>query len=405
MTTEIIPQHKITVVAPLFSEKASLAPVVEALSLPPLEQRQPDLQYFTGIFVSSGMNKNGAVFLGSELYKARGSILHKAVDIEHEERTVVGQMASHCFMNYDYSPVDPGKMSEMATADLDAAEMEVAISAILHKARFPEICEQVMRGELMLSMEAYYRDYDVKVGDLIIPRAQASKLGYDKMIGSVVRVKDGNKDLGFHLVGRVLRDIVFCGVGLVKNPANERSIILEAAALKEFVESNKEQAKELNLAEMGSVEVTDGKDNPLLREIVDLLKSALKREDSMYVPANSRPGTCVHYKRYLVAHPDDELIDPQTDLSQYPLYTNAPGDTYLPGTRVIGEHGCSLFDIECSARPGDATMPACWRNVFARTVRDEVNFSYEQIVRDIREKNPQLVKLQQLIDDARKFKQ
>ena len=228
--------HKVNVVAPLHTEAAALATVASILSLPPESERQPDLQYLTAIFVSSGMNKNGAVFMGSELIKARGSITSKAVDVEHEEQSIIGQITGNAFLGRDRSLIDAESAAiSMSSEELDELEMDIGITAIIHKSRFPQLAKEIEAGEWMVSMEAYYRDYDIKVGEKIIPREKAEEMGYDKLVGSVVQLKDGDKELGFHLVGRVLRDIVFAGVGIVQNPANPRSVIMEAAAIKDYI--------------------------------------------------------------------------------------------------------------------------------------------------------------------------
>jgi hypothetical protein len=405
--------NKIRVLSPLLTEKAALVEAAKILPLPPESERQPDLQYITAIFVSSGMNKNGAVFLGSELVKAAASIKDKAVDVEHVEREIIGQITGSAYVTKEGRPLDLAVVKrELSYEDMDILDMDVAISAIVHKARFPELSDEIFGGQWMVSMEAFYRDYDVKVGDLIIPRAQAEELGYDKLIGSVVRLRDGNKEKGYHLVGRILRDIIFSGVGIVKNPANERSVIMEAAAMNEFVNSNRETAAIVNLADIKVLEAETSSSaketdlEPLLRKVLKEELAELFQEGADRRYAKTLPGTCVSYQRYIVKVPgpgDDTLPEPATDTSQYPLFSNPGGvDSYPPGSKVVGEHHCNLFDLECTARPGDATMPACWRNVLARTVREELT-EREDIIRDIRGRRLDLVKLQSLIDDARKF--
>ena len=118
-----------------------------------------------------------------------------------------------------------------------------------------------------------------------------------------------------------------------------------------------------------------------------------------------RPGTCVNYKRYVYDYPKDTLSDePATDLTQYPLsHQPGPAGVESPGAKVVAEHYCNLFDLECTARPGDATLPNCWRNVFARTVREEID-SHEEVLRRRRVQEG-LVSLQQMLDEARKFRQ
>jgi hypothetical protein len=418
--------HKVEVTAPLSSEIASLAAVAEALSIPDEEDRQPDLQYLTAIFVSSGMNKNGAVFLGSELIKARSSIDNKAVDIEHDEQRVVGQITGSVFMDRKRAPINLDKISlEDGTEDIDNMDMDIAISAIIHKSRFPELAQDIIDGKWMVSMEAYYRDYDIKVGDNIIPREEATVLGYDKLIGSVVHVKDGDKELGFHLVGRVLRDILFAGVAVVQNPANPRSIIMEAAALNEYIRENSgSDSQVINLADVSTLKLTkkntdDGgaKEQPVTKEFIkqaidEALDSVLlkhkvvedKKEEAKLPLVQTPPGTCVNYKRYVyntLGPEDDSLPEPSTDLTQYPL-SHRPGeeDTSVPGAEVSREHYCNLFDLDCTSRPGDATKPDCWRNVFARTVRDEI-ISFEQILRRRRAEEG-LQSLQDLLDEMNK---
>lgn len=429
--------EKINVVAPLYTEAAALADVADALKLPAEDARQPDLQYLTAIFVSSGMNKNGAVFLGSELIKARNTITSKAVDLEHDEQRVVGQITGSVFLTHDRKPLDVEKAAtSMPPEEMDSMEMDVGISAIIHKARFPELAQEISDGKWMVSMEAYYRDFDVKVGDMIVPREKAESLGFDKMIGSVVRLKDGNKELGFHLVGRVLRDILFAGVGVVKNPANPRSIIMESAAMSEYVEAKVKEGdvRVINLADIKEFDKSAGNNSKKIAasdDMADFIRSsvfeavseALKEankevsgEDTQEINQKVNkeeardflnhilPGTCVNYKRYVYAYPDDQLEDPETDLTQYPLHVQpGPVGTVFPGVEVSREHWCNLFDLECTSRPGDASHPDCWRNVFARTMKEEID-SFTELLRR-RRISEGLVELQDLINEARKFEQ
>lgn len=411
--------QKMEIVTPLNVELAALGKAAMALGLPEEKDRQPDLQYLTAIFVSSGMNKNGAVFLGSELIKAAKSISNKAVDIEHDEQKVVGHINNSVYLTRDGSQIDIELAStQMSMDEQDASEMDVAISATIYKNRFPDLADEINSGQWMVSMEAYFRDYDVKVGDMIIPRDQAAALGYDKLIGSVVKVKDGAKEVGYHLVGRVLRDIIFAGVGVVKNPANERSVILESASLQEYIEKNKETASVINLADITTIEkgttpsllstppyyekLIDDRIKEVVKEVVKEEIKELKKDiasDDHY----NFPGQCVAYQRFVYAPATFSLEEPPTDLSQYPLVNPAGPDGRGAGTELIREHYCSLFDADCTARPGDASRPTCLRNVLATVVRDEL-LSQEEITRVIR-LNTGLVELQRLIDEARKFRQ
>lgn len=399
---------KISVLAPLSTEAAASAKVAKVLNLPPEEDRQIDLQYLTAIFVSSGMNRNGAVFLGSELVGARSTILNKAVDLEHDEQTLVGQITGSAFLKRDRTPMNVDKAAELSIEELDELDMDIAISAVIHKARFPEIADEILAGGWMVSMECFYSDFDVKVGDMIIPREQAQEMGFDKLVGSVIQLKDGKKELGFHLVGRVLRGITFAGVGIVKNPANPRSIIMEAASMDEYIQeqcATNDETPVIDLAiltEAASTPVVKAELRTLVEEVVQ--EAMTQNKEAAQNLQHVRPGTCVSYKRYIHVYPDPKLEDPENDITQYPLLS-APdsGGAEYPGAEVAREHWCSLFDLACTARPGDATLPDCWRNVFARTVNQEID-SHTEVLRRRRIEEG-LVALQELIEDARKFRQ
>lgn len=405
--------YKVEVTAPLRTEAAAIAAVADILTLPAESERQPDLQYLTAIFVSSGQNKNGAVFLGSELVKARNTISNKAVDIEHDEQTIIGQITGNVFLSRDRTPIDVEQAAAvMDTEQLDQLEMDVGISVIIHKARFPHIAQEIIEGSWMVSMEAYYRDYDIKVGDMIIPREKAEEMGFDKLIGTVVQLKDGEKEMGFHLVGRVLRDILFAGVGLVKNPANPRSIIMEAAAIDEYVEEESKKGSQV-VIDLEGFSSCVSEEKSITREFVsEVVRAAVSeafasekdchKEDAAQPLNDILPGTCVSYKRYVYQYPADNLIEPSEDLTQYPLVGLPPPGAEGPEARVVGEHHCALFDLECSARPGDATSPTCWRNVFARTVREEI-FSHEEVLRQKRIQSG-FVELQNLLAKAKQIK-
>jgi hypothetical protein len=408
--------HKVTVTAPLHTEAAALASVASILSLPPESERQPDLQYLTAIFVSSGMNKNGAVFMGSELIKARGSITSKAVDVEHEEQSIIGQITGNAFLARDRTIIDAETAAtDMSTEELDELEMDIGITAIIHKSRFPELAKEIEEGQWMVSMEAYYRDYDIKVGGEIISRDKAEEMGYDKLIGTVVQLKDGDKEMGFHLVGRVLRDIVFAGVGIVQNPANPRSVIMEAAAINDYIaeEVSKGSKTVMDLSSTAAATTVEKTSTDVTREFIKqaiteavetAIEAKLPKQEEALLNNQVLPGTCVSYARTVYTYPEDTLADdPATDLSQYPLYTQ-PGDDASPGpgAEVAREHYCKLFDLDCAARPGDATLPACWRNVFAATLKEEFS-SHDNEIQKSRRIKQGMVSLQSLINDAKKF--
>ena len=211
-----------------------MSAINSALGIPDKDNRQPDLQYITSIFVSTGMNLNGAYFMPHELIKARNTITSKPLDIEHDEERVVGHLFSRAFLDKEGKVMDMEEMT-LSHPDTDSMSFDIATGMYVYKARFPGVAQDVLDGKYAVSMECYYRDFDIIVGDVIVPRVEAEKIGLLSKINKMVKVVDKGNEVGTFKVGRVLRDILFSGCGLVENPANPDSIILEAAAVDDYV--------------------------------------------------------------------------------------------------------------------------------------------------------------------------
>lgn len=306
--TELNKNNKIEITLPIKVERTSKnrrKTVAAVLDLP--EDKQPDLLYFSGIMVSSGENLNHAFFLPSELVKAEGTIVNKAVDKEHEEQEVIGHIYDRAFIDKNGKVVDFAEIAELETADLNKLELDVVIAGIIYKGRFPEEAEEVKAGDWSLSMEAYFKDFDVKIGDLLIPRKEAEALGLtEASIGKDAVVKSDESELAAGPVTRVLRDILFAGCGIVKNPANPASIFLDTAALKTDDANEAVELKNINeVAKETEVEVT------LEEEPVDT--ETKDKEDAGDWVAQPQPvtdltgpggpkrdtvGQCIHFNRF-----------------------------------------------------------------------------------------------------------
>jgi len=306
--TELNEKNKIEITLPIKIERTSKArrkAVAAVLDLP--EERQPDLLYFSGIMVSSGENLNHAFFLPSELLKAEGTIVNKAVDKEHSEKEVIGHIYDRVFVDKEGNLVDFEEIANLETADLNKLDLDVIIAGIIYKGRFPEEAEQVKNGDWSLSMEAYFKDYDVKIGDILIPRKDAEALGLtEASIGKEAVLKSNNSELAAGPVTRVLRDILFAGCGIVKNPANPASIFLDTAALRTDDDNEAIVLKNINeVAKKTKVEVE------VDENVVD--EKTKNKEDAGDWIAQPQPvtdltgpggpkrdtvGQCIHFNRF-----------------------------------------------------------------------------------------------------------
>jgi hypothetical protein len=320
-------------------EKAS-----KVIELPAENQKQPDLQYFSAIFVSSGENLNHAYFLGSELVQAEGTIVNKALDVEHSEDEIIGHIYERAYMDKEGNSLDTVELASRETASLDGQEMHIAIAGIIYKNRFPNIAQEVAAGKWKVSMECYYQSYDVKIGDLMLDPKEAEALGLasadDKLLGRLAKVLKNGKEIAEGQIARVLRGICFSGCGIVKNPANPPSVILETA---------KEKTASVTEDEDGIIILDyDELDNNVTSEKVEATKIKEKARDG---ELDDSTGICVSYKRRL----------------------------YDKMENVTAEDWCTSYNASCTSFSRDTTDPNCLRN---QNIRRFAKAAAEKILED-----------------------
>jgi len=316
------------------------------IELPRNEDKQPDLQYFSAIFVSAGTNLNGAHFLPSELVKAEDTIVSKALDVEHKEEEIIGHIYDRAFINDDNKRLDIVELANKEDASLDSEnnDMHVVIAGVIYKNRFPNLAKEVSSGEWKVSMECYYSNYDVKIGDMILTRPEAESMGLahdDRLFGKLARVIKKGKEIAEGTLERVLRGIVFSGCGVVKNPANPPSVILETANEKptstditEVIVLDYDLLEKNNKLTSNKV---DG-DNSVITDPSDTEEAELQYNDTV--------GICVNYKRRVIdAEPEG------------------------PDTEVVNTDWCTLYNKGCTSFSRDTTDPDCLRNQAAESAQ------------------------------------
>lgn len=292
------------------------------------ENKTPDMLFFSGIFVSSGENLNKAFFLPSELVKSHHTINNKALDIEHDETQIIGHIYSSAFVDRSGVKLNIDTLQDMNHDELEKMDIDVMIAGIIYKSRFPELASEVKESKWKLSMETYFQDYDVKIGDLILSKKEAEALGLasDEVLGRVARILKKGKEMAKGEIARVLKGLMFSGCGLVKNPANPRSVILETAKKKEL--DNGELVVEL-----------DPETKRKKKEEADL--------DIVDIRTQTSPGICVSYKRRVI----DATFEG-------------------PDVKVLHEDWCTLYDTGCTSPSRGADHPECIRHQVIAVTRD-----------------------------------
>ena len=307
----------------------------KVILLPTTEEKQPDLLYFSAIFVSSGQNLNNAHFMSSELVAAENTIVNKALDIEHEEQEIIGHIYERAYIDKDGNKLELTELSSKESASLDSTDMHIAIAGIIYKTRFPSVAKEVADNKWKVSMECFFRDYDIKIGEVVMSKREAEALGLaagnDSVFGRMARIIKDGKELAAGKIARVLRGICFSGCGIVKNPANPPSVILEVA--KENVSNDKSLEEDIilnydivNKEESSTLEELDN-NNVTLEDVEDAkLEIAVDTDDF---------GNICSYYKHKVFDKDNNLVK---------------------------ERWCAAYEQDCTSFSRGLQDPDCLRN-------------------------------------------
>ena len=337
-------KHKFYITAELQSMEETPAlrkEVASVIDLPALGDQQPDLAYFSSIFVSTGTNLNAAHFLGSELVLAENTVSGKAVDIEHKEDQIIGHIYHCAFTDKDGKELVVDELKSKASSDLDKEEMHIVIASVIYKARFPDVAKEIQEKKWKVSMEAYYRDFDIMIGSTILNQDEAKALGFDvandSLYGKTARVEKGGEIVDKGQIARVLRGICFSGVGIVKNPANPPSVVLETST------NRNSKKKDIIVLVDHSVKAS---------EVI------LEEKEAAELQYSDTYGLCVSYRKEAM-----NTLDKEQD------------------TVVVHREWCNKFDKKCPVS-GDAMDPKCLRYSVQASVKTMVEKKLKEVYKN-----------------------
>ncbi len=194
------------------------------------QPEQADLLYVDSVLVSSGMNKNTDVFLPQELWAAIPSIPNKPVDWNHDPSVIIGHMTEAFPVTKEGNLITgskhlspSGSLHPSPSGSLPAS-FDVVNKKVVYKWLFPDKAQQIIEGakanELFVSMEVWFTDYDYLLGEDIVKRSSETDF-----LDAHLRQNGGAGLFDGKILGRVLRNMIFGGVGFVGNPANPASVI------------------------------------------------------------------------------------------------------------------------------------------------------------------------------------
>jgi hypothetical protein len=227
-------------------------------------KNQMDLYYIKSILASSGWNKNDDVFDSAEMWNARSTPEDKQFNYMHDEKDIIGHITGSYVADADGNVIDDiNDMSQLP------AYFDVVIGSVLYtswssselKNRMNNIIADIeSENGWHVSMECLFPAFDYALIDTIGQQKIVKREESSAFLTKHLRAYGGKGEYNGYKVGRLLRNISFSGVGLVKKPANPRSVILNKQTSINFNESKAEEITMQDDLELLKAELAEAKE-------------------------------------------------------------------------------------------------------------------------------------------------
>jgi hypothetical protein len=217
-----IEQHRdATSIVDLLKANSTVQTVEELLG-----KDQPDLALVVSILVSTGWNNNDDVFTPIETWKARSTPLHKPMNDGHQGDKVLGHIVEARVLDKS------GNEITVAENETPPDEFDIEVAGVLYRGvpelteRINEIIAKAETGEMFVSMEVWFSDFDYGVINSdtgttrFIERTEATSF-----LTKHLKIYEGSGEYQGYRIGRVIKDMTFGAQGFTENPANPDSVI------------------------------------------------------------------------------------------------------------------------------------------------------------------------------------
>lgn len=279
-------------VADLIKNAAASVQSVEEL----LGKEQFDLALVVSILVSTGWNLNDDVFVPAEVWKARSSPVHKPMNDQHDATKILGHIVQSKAIDKSGDEISIGEGDDLP------ADFDLEVAGVLYR-QFPdlrdrinEIIEKAQAGDIFVSMEAWFPDFDYGLIDSATGETKLiSRNENTAFLTKHLRAYGGTGQYQEYRVGRVLKDFVFGAQGFVDTPANPESVIRVAAnrkaasqvfvtaELKDLLEGGVEDVDEKQMEELqAKLDEVTAKLNEKEQEVAELKKTVQDFEEKDY---------------------------------------------------------------------------------------------------------------------------
>lgn len=285
------------------------------------EAKSYDLFPIDSILVTASWNGNDEFFDKAEVWQAKDTPVDKPFNIEHKPRQIIGHMTGTSAVDREFNTIP-----NSSALDELPDEYHIISNSVIYRhlksrdedleKEAGELIEQIQAGEWFVSMECLFHGFDYKVGDNIVQR-NASTAHLTKYL----RAYGGKGVYENQRIGRIPRNIIFSGVGLVKKPANKESIIF-ATSIKNCVCINSNETLsngDLNMAIETVTPVDDKQLAAANQEIASLRERLEKAGEEQHKAALASLQTEVDSREKTIAELQkkiDELTAKSNELAK-----------------------------------------------------------------------------------------
>ena len=270
------------------------------------EQTDTTLFPIESILATIGINLNDDVFLAEEVLKARHTPVDKPFNKMHNQDDIIGHMTASRLLDGNYNEVEGGEFEH------------IAVSSVIYKvwrdpdrqAEINQIIEDIQAGVWKVSMECIFPRFDYAI---ITPEGKQVIIERNESTAYLSKYLRKYKGPGYYnnnKIGRVLRDINFCGKGLVDNPGNPYSVIFKNNEKFSGALASLDEIKEMVMSEQEKAELERAKAEAETAK-ADLAKF---KEEAAEAAAN-KLNEAVAQRDAIIAEQKTTIAGLQTDLA------------------------------------------------------------------------------------------
>jgi hypothetical protein len=194
--------------------------------------KDKDLFHVPTVLVSVGCNDNDDVFTKEETWKSRKTPEDKPFNLEHNEADIIGHIINNYVVDENFDVI-----ADDTSIDQLPNKFHIITPSVIYthwrndklKERSDNLIAEIGEGIWCVSMEAHFTDFGYMVFEEDESYRAVGRSQETAYLTKYLRAYGGSGKYDGKKIARVLKNITFSGKGLVKNPANPESVILNGS--------------------------------------------------------------------------------------------------------------------------------------------------------------------------------